>query len=244
MLGGGGTERDGGGVMLKRRTSAVALSLAAVLMAAGCGGGDDEAENEGPKAETAATPGANITTDKLPGMSAQPSDFPEGYAQRSGFPKQLTTANECVQATAPGKEGLVEQFQSLGLQGCYLAVYTKERGRDSNSPGSGTFVFPDAAAAGRAQPVLRQAVVDSLRPSGQAKVESSEEIPVSGLGEEAVPGARFTISVGGARMFRLIFYFWRNRNAVTYVGGGDSLGDFNESSYLDLAKKVDDRAGK
>ena len=230
--------------MLKRRTTAVALSLAAVLMAAGCGGGDGEAENEGPKAETAATPGTNITTDKLPTLSAQPSDFPEGYAQRSGFPKQLTTAGECLQATLPGNQALVEQFQSLGLQGCYLVVYTKERGSDSNNPGSGTFLFPDAAAAGKAQPVLRQAVVESLRPTAPAKLESSEEIPVSGLGEEAVPGARFTISQGTTRSVRLTFYFWRNRNAVTYVGGADNLGDFNESSYLDLAKKVDARAGK
>ncbi len=230
--------------MIRRRLGAIAVSLAMAVTATACGGGDDDGDAGGGAGGGTTPAGGALTVATLPTVSAQLTDFPSGYAPKAGFPKQLGSPAECAQNTAPEDVALASRLQGVGLQACYLAVYSKERGNDSNSPGSGTFLFGDATGAQSALPLLRQAIVGSLRPSGVATLRSTDDIPVSGLGEQSVPGVRFTIGVGGTRSFRLLFYFWRTGNMVAYVGGGDSLGDLNESAYLDLARKVNARAAR
>ena len=87
---------------------------------------------------------------------------------------------------------------------------------------------------------MRQFFIN-LRPSGDARLTSSEDIPVTGLGDEALPGFKATAAVAGHR-FRSFQYFWRARNLVAYAGSSDVLADFNEQTALDLAKKLDFRA--
>lgn len=65
---------------------------------------------------------------------------------------------------------LAGQLQSLGLQGCYVATFTKQvkNGSDSrsNSPGSFAFLFQDDSGASEALPAIRAFFVDSFRPTG------------------------------------------------------------------------------
>lgn len=173
---------------------------------------------------------------------AQLSDLPSGYAAKSGFPKQLSSASECVAALSPGLEAVAAELQSFGLEGCYLSVFSKQKGSDANSPGSGAYRFRDAEGATKALPVLRRAGAESLKPTGAARLDATRDVPVAGLGDQAEPGLTATLAVQ-TRKFAITLYFWRSANVVVYAGGGDSLGDFDEKAYLDLAKKVAARAG-
>ena len=90
--------------------------------------------------------------------------------------------------------------------------------------------------------VLRSVGVQSLKPTGGARIESTRDVSVTGLGDQAEPGVTTTLSVGATRRFAISLYFWRNRNVVFYSGGANSLGDLNESGYLEISKKVASRA--
>jgi hypothetical protein len=227
--------------MTRNRHALLVLVAALAMVAASCGGGDDEASEDG--GETTAVPSsATLTAGKLPGASVQLSDLPSGYSPKAGFPKQVSSAAECVNVLAQGLDAVTAQLQALGLEGCYLAVYNKEKGSDANSPGSGAFLFRDVNGATQALPILRSAGAQSLKPSGGASIESSGDVPVTGLGDQSAPGVTATIAVG-PRKFTITLFFWRSRNVVFYSGGGDSLGDLKQSSYLDLSKKVASRAG-
>jgi len=231
--------------MTKNRLALLALVAALSMAASSCGGGSDDeggSEEGGETGSSTATKG-NFTADKLPTLGVQLSDLPSGYAPKSGFPKQLSSVSECVKALAPGLDSAVPQLQALGLEGCYSSVFTKEKGNDSNTPGSGAYLFRDTEGATKALPILRSVGVQSLKPSGQARLESSRDVPVTGLGEQAEPGVTTTLAVGATRKFAITLYFWRNRNVIFYSGGGNTLGDLNEGAYLDISKKVAGRAG-
>ena len=226
--------------MTNNRLVLIALVSALSMVAFSCGGSSDDEEG-GDSGNSTASKGS-ITSDKLPSVGVQLSDLPSGYAPKTGYPKQLTSPSDCVSALGSGLDSVQTQLQSLGLEGCYLSVFTEEKGNDANSPGSGSYLFKDAEVATKALPILRSAGVQSLKPTGGATVDSTRDVPVTGLGDQSEPGVTTTLAVG-ARKFAISLYFWRSSNVVVYAGGGDSLGDFNEKSYLDLSKKVASRAG-
>ncbi|MDQ3569269.1 MAG: hypothetical protein M3396_01335 [Actinomycetota bacterium] len=227
-----------GNLWVRQHIRLPVLASVLALLAAGCGGGD-----KGDQADTVTSTGANLTAERLPRFALEPSDLPAGYKLRE--PSKLGTAAECSQAETREGAALAAQLQSLGIQACYAANYQKEvrkGGRTaSNKPGSGATLFRDAASASRALPILRQDLASNLRPTGDAGSVRTEDIPVTGLGDEALPGLR-SIVTSPAGDFRLVFYIWRTRNVVAFVGGSDTLGDFTEQSILDLAKKLDFRA--
>ncbi|MDP8976137.1 MAG: hypothetical protein M3N28_07225 [Actinomycetota bacterium] len=230
--------------MAKNRLVLLALCSALSMVAFSCGGGSEE-EGEGGEGRGSgtSTATANITADKLPTVSVQQSDLPPGYQPKAGFPKLLSSVSECVNALAPGSDAAITQLQPLGLEGCYSSVFTKARGSDSNSPGSGSYRFRDADGAAKALPVLRSVGIQSLKPTGAARLDSTRDVLVTGLGDQSEPGVTTTLSVGPTRKFAITLYFWRSGNVVVYAGGGDSLGDLNEKAYLELSKKVASRAG-
>lgn len=219
----------------------VAFVSALSLMAFSCGGSSDD--KEGGSSATSTAPKAAIAPDKLSSVGVQLSDLPPGYAPKTGYPKQLTSLPDCVAALGKGLDTVQAQLQALGFEGCYLSVFNEQKGADANSPGSGAYLFKDADAATKALPILRAAGVQSLKPTGAARFDSTKDSPAPGLGDQSEPGLTTTLAVGD-RKFSISLYFWRTRNVVVYAGGGDSLGDFNETSYLDLSKKVADRAGQ
>ncbi len=229
--------------MTKKRLALLAVVSALSMAAFTCGGSDDEGGGgEGGGSASSPAGGGNLTAARLPVVSVQQSDLPSGYSPKPGFPKRLASVPECVNALAPGQQSAIAQLQSLGLQECYSSVFTKERGSDSNSPGSGAYFFRDVDGATKALPILRSVGVQSLKPTGAARIESTKDVPVTGLGDQSESGVTITLTVAGTRRFAITLYFWRNANVVFYSGGGNSLGDLNEVSYLDIAKKVASRA--
>lgn len=229
--------------MTKNRLALLAVVSALSMVAFTCGGSDDEGGGgEGGGSASSPAGGGNLTAARLPVVSVQQSDLPSGYSPKPGFPKRLASVPECVNALAPGQQSAIAQLQSLGLQECYSSVFTKERGSDSNSPGSSAYLFRDVDGATKGLPILRNAGVQSLKPTGAARIESTKDVPVTGLGDQSESGVTTTLTVAGTRRFAITLYFWRNANVVFYSGGGNSLGDLNEVSYLDIAKKVASRA--
>jgi hypothetical protein len=217
--------------MPRKRFALPALSLFLASVLSACNGGSDTpAANDRPQAND------------LSRASLQVGDLPGGYQPRTGFPKEFSNARECVGALAQAVESLVPQLEGLGLQRCYIAVYSKVEGDQSNTPSSGTFLFPDDDKATKALPHVRSASIESLRlvPAG-TPVERPRDLPVTGLGQQSEPGLAVT-AISGAKRVTAVNYFWRSGNAVIYLGGRDSLGDLSEGAYLELAKKVAGRA--
>ena len=220
--------------MTRNRLKVLALVALLAVTAAGCGGGDTDA-NGGGQAST-----GPFTTDDLKNFIVKSSDLPSGYELQEDESGTRNGA-ECLPAETREAAEAASQLQSMGLVACQFAKFRKDVGGSYNTPGSTAFLFSDAEGASQALPVLRQFVAASGRATGGATAGPVEEIPVSGLGDEAAPGLRFTYGIDGAD-FVLVAYGWRVRNVLGFVVASDTLGDMSEQTVLDIAKKVDFRA--
>ena len=100
------------------------------------------------------------------------------------------------------------------------------------------FVFPDPGRASKALPLIRRYSVTGA--TGSRPV-SMKDIPVSGLGDQSLPGLAFSLA-GEEHRFHFFMYIWRDRNVIAVVGGGDTLGDLSKDTFLDIAKKIDFRS--
>ncbi len=212
-----------------------ALVLLVAVVLAACGGGGD-GEEDAAKAPPATA--RTFTVADLGRMTFQPSDLPAGYSRNDATSGQRT-ADRCFEG-APA--ATVSQIQSFGLQGCHTSNYTKKEGGATNNAGSGALLFRDADGASRALPVLRSALLESFEATGEADEGRTRDVPASGLGDETPPGAQASVE-GAGISFDIIFYVWRNGNVVGFLGGSDILGDMDAARLLDLARKVDARAG-
>lgn len=232
--------------MAAKRLQGFALVFTLAMIAAGCGGGSDNGNGAGSGAN--GTPAQPFNADTLKRVSLEPSDLDSGY--KRGVESGQKTAQECLKALSETRESaaFAVQLQNLGLQACQMATYSKEveKGDDTytNSPGSFAFLFPDAAAASKAVPTIRQFLIDSFRPTGDVSEASpnAQDLPASGLGDEAPPGAKFTVETGGLLEFDFAIFVWRAQNVVAGFGGSDALGDMTDRTMLDIAKKIDYRA--
>ena len=193
------------------------------------------ARDEGPQEA-----GATFDAESLERVSLEASDLPPGYVLQPGLPRRATSVHHCLEGATRQRAGLAAQLTSLGMKGCYDAAYVKVVGPASNRPGSTAYLFEDVDGASRALPELRNALAESYRGLGQAP--SARDVVVSGLGDESLPGRTFTTPTGDGRGLTFTFYIWRIGNVVVYLAGTNSLGDMNEQSLLDLARKIDSRA--
>lgn len=185
--------------------------------------------------------GPAFDAESLRRVSLQASDLPPGYVLQPGLPRQATSVHQCVEGATRQRAGLAAQLTSLGMRGCYDAAYVKTVGPASNRPGSTAFLFENAGGASRALPVLRDALAQSYRGQGQGP-GSVEDVPVSDLGDESLPGRTFATPTGGGQRLTFTFYIWRIGNVVVYAAGTNSLGDMNQQTILDMARKIDSQA--
>lgn len=216
--------------MFGSRIRAMSLGLMLVLGASGCSGGDEA---------------PTLSQGELKRSALTQADLPDGYE-----------LEEQVDSTSPencGDEGFSASFlatvKGLGFRACAGATYRKvvtEPNRQVNRPGSLLIQLRSADAASEALPKMRAALVDSVELTGGAEantdVGAENAIPVSGLGDEAPAGMRLPVDLGFvAGDAELYVYFWRRGDVIAFVGTSDYLGDFDEGSTLELAKKIDGR---
>lgn len=214
------------------------FSAVFALGAVACGGGDNgDSGSSDESSQPTQGSGGNAASGDPSRFALQPSDLPVGYTNRSGYPRSSTSAQECLATRTEEGMAAAGQIQSTGLKSCYAVVYTKSAGQNTNNPGSQSYLFRDPATAGRALPLVRQALLSSLQTRGAASSQAPTDFPVSGVGEETAPGIRATIIPGKY----LRFYFWRTGNVVVVLGGSDALDDATEQSFTDLARKIDAR---
>lgn len=216
--------------MAPLRVRAVLLALVLALGASGCGGGDDDKET---------TLGAS----DLKGFLITPADLPDGYKVQTE--QDSTDPQKCVGGTSARARAVGAKFEELGLQACTSSTYRKRREgaiNKNNTPGATVIAMKSEDDAKKALPELRKALVASYKPSGTASAGQQDEIPVSDLGEESLPGVKLTTDLGAlGGDFDLYIYVWRRDNVLVWMGSTDILGDFDEESTLTLAKKIDGR---
>ena len=131
------------------------------------------------------------------------------------------------------------QRQSVGLEGCHLSTFQAT----SSSRTSVAYLFRDVKGATQGLPVLRDVArkgLDDTSSQSGAKIEARRDVPVSGLGDQSLPGITFTAS-GGGTTASLRFYVWRSRNVVFFFLSVDPPA-VKESALLDLARKMASRA--
>lgn len=216
--------------MARLRLHALLLSFAALPLLAGCGGDDKKSE-------------AAFNVSDLKGFVMSPSDLPGGY--KLVTEQASSSAQKCVGGKTSREQAVAAKFEQLGLERCASRTYRKRVAgaiNKNNTPGSTMILLKNDSDASKALPELRKALVASYKPSGTASAGEQDDIPVSGLGEQSVPGARLTTDLGAlGGDFDLYLYFWRRGNVITWMGSTDILGDFDERSTLELAEKLDAR---
>ncbi|MDQ3679436.1 MAG: DUF4190 domain-containing protein [Actinomycetota bacterium] len=185
--------------------------------------------------------GRTFDAKSLERVSWDASDLPPDYVLQPGLPRQATSVHQCVERATRERAALAAQLESLGMRGCFDAAYVKTVGTDSNRPGSTAYLFEDVGGASRALPALRNALAESYRGLGRG-ARSPEDVSVSDLGDESLPGVTFATPTGGGQRLTFTLYIWRIGNVVVYVAGTNSLGDMNEQTILDVARKIDSRA--
>lgn len=208
------------------RIKGLALVAVAMGLSAGCGGGGSTAKPP-PR-------GQDFSAANLKLFALQAADLPSGYElqdQETSCPKAQTRE----QAAFDG------QLAPLGRENCYGVTYHKASSAGYNDLGSGAFMFPDPGRASKALPLTRRYLTTVFRVGGSGRLVSRKDIPVSGLGDQSLPGLAYTYSLAGED-YHLFAYIWRDRNVVAFLGGGDFLGDLSKDTYLDIAKKIDFRA--
>ncbi|MDQ6798592.1 MAG: hypothetical protein M3011_11355 [Actinomycetota bacterium] len=219
----------------------MALMLAMAMITAGCHGSDEKVPEV-----NRSTARATLTTDMLERVGVEQSDLPSGYNRQpdsgqKGGPECLKIISE-TRASA----SFATQLQNFGLRGCSTVAYSKEvkahGDTSNNSPGSFAFLFADEDSASKALPATRAFLKGTFRPSGDFGEPVVVDLPVSGLGDEALPGVKFTTDAKGLVTIVFALYVWRVRNVVIGVGGCDALSDMTEQTIFDMAKKIDFRA--
>lgn len=215
--------------MLVLRGHLLALGLVLVLGAAGCSGDSGSSDTR------------NVRASELKRFVPSPSDLPTGYELQEGA--NSTSAPDC------GSDGLppeaLTKIKQLGFRGCASATFRKVVAEKSNGPGLLLIALASTDAASEALPELRKGFLDTVEMSLAArpsKRSTRQNIAVSGLGDESLPGTRITIDDGAAT--QLYFYFWRRGNVISFTGSSNALEDFSVRSTLELAKKIDARIAK
>lgn len=225
--------------MTRNRLALVAFVSALSMVAFSCGGSSDDERDSGDSgAVTTAAPSTseNLTLEKLPGTGLQPFDLPPGYNPAPESTGRRTSVADCVKELGRTSDSVKAQLQSLGLEGCDLSTFQS----GSSARSSVAFLFRDVNGAAQGLPVLRAVGVDTTL-EGDLKVEERRDIPVSGLGDQSLPGFTFTASKEGKKASFTI-YSWRSRNVAFFLVGIDQAQP-KESTFLDLSKKVAGRAG-
>jgi hypothetical protein len=179
---------------------------------------------------------ANFSVHDLRRFVLTPSDLPSGYTlmrTRSGSAKDLVAGAQNSQQTAA-----FQQLAADKVKGFYSVEYHKSSGNNDNNPGSGALAFADSAEAAKALPLMKNLFLGNITPTGEATPTESS-IPVSGLGDQAVPGIRYALGAGTS--YALFFYIWRERNVDVFVGAANTLRDMTAQSLLKIAKQVNAR---
>jgi hypothetical protein len=212
--------------MPRIRALTILCSCALLLAPAGCG--DDDKKSGG--------------TD-LKRLLPEKGDLPSGYAVKTE--NGSSSANTCVGGDSADERELAKRFDELGLQACASRTFNKDENgtlKKHNTPGSTAILMDSETHASQALPILRKALLASYNPTGTASAGQQGEIPVSGLGDQSLPGARFTTDLGAlGGEFELYLYVWRRGKVVVWLGSTNILGDYDKDSTLELAKKVDRR---
>lgn len=109
------------------------------------------------------------------------------------------------------------------------------------------YLFANASTASATLRVLRaryRLATDDPAVMGEkiSVIVGRHSLRVSALGDEAPRGISFDLGGKGVASGRLLTYFWRRHNVVAIVAANDVLGDFDQRSVLNLARRIDRRA--
>jgi hypothetical protein len=220
----------------QRRAALIAvLGCCLSLGLAACGSSESSSTTK------AQSPSHDYTVAQLSRFAVTSSQLPPGYSQTKT--QGGTTGDLSKLATTRQQADLLNELTADGVEGFYVVAYRKDGSNGAaNRPGSTAFAFGNPGEASRALPLLRNLISTGLVTTGSYSVTQSS-VPVSGLGDQSVPGLRFAFSPPGAGPgapeFSLYFYLWRDRNVDAFVAGGDALGDLSGPSILTIAKQVD-----
>ena len=178
---------------------------------------------------------ANITMGELPRFALKPSELPSGYTQTEA--KSLSVNSIRGTTTTRQQAAIFRQLAADGLEGSSATEYLKSAGSSNNRPGSAALAFGNPGGAAKALPILRQLMINgTFVPVGVSGTVTA--IPVSGLGDQTLPGLRLDIGSG----YAVYGYLWRDRNVDVLVVASDVLGDMSGPSILMIAKQIDFRA--
>ena len=217
------------------RPHLLAVATLVALAAPGCGS-DDHGSAAKPT-RTAAH--EHYTKDDLKRFAIRSADLPAGYKKTES---RSWSAERCLQSANSEHAALTSRFKAWGIEGCTGVTYRRKTHDDERyvDVASGAFAFRDPSSAAQALPVIRKALINSGQTSGDIRIISRHSIAVSGLGDETARGARTRMRVLGESA-SWFFYFWRTRNVVVFVFTSDFLGDLDEQSTLEIAKRIDYR---
>lgn len=219
------------------RWSGVVVAATMTLVACS-GGGDLGGRDQAPPADSF-TP--QDLDDRIAGWS---DALPDGYEETS---RRTMQSAGCVElwesvATVPS---LPAELSDLGFSGCVINAFNRQQGNLVGGSNVLAFLFDDVPGASEALPVTRQWLADAATDSVPAgySLESLDPIPVEGLGDEALPGIRFSVASPDRPGWEGILHAWRTGNAVVTVGGTTTLGDLDAAAILAIARDVDARTG-
>jgi len=216
------------GQRLKRAALLAMLAGAVAIPLTACG------TTTSSSTPTAPTVNHNHTVGHLSRLLLTRADLPSGYSQttsRSGPAKDVLRFAKTRQEAAAFR-----QLITGGLVGYASTDFHKSVDGNSNTPGSIAFAFDSVADASRALAITRSLFRIAFVPTGDAS-GAQTSIPVSGLGDQSLPGVRFALGPYG-----LYVYIWRDRNVDVILGASDILGDLSGKSILVIAKQIDFRA--
>lgn len=224
-----GREREHGAI----RSRALSVALVAALAAVGCGGNDDDSDGKRVRGD------GRFEAEQLELFALKGSDLPRGYERKE---RETGSRDELLdRAETSAEEASLERTAAPGLQSFYAVSYRKEAGGNYSEPGSVVLLYRSAGGASRALPLVRRYVAATAVPAGDVGPVSTRRLPVSGLGDESLPGLQFSVRGLPGKSF---LYAWRNRNVVVTLGWGDTFGDVSAKTLLETAKKLDSRAAK
>lgn len=201
-------------------------SLLSLLLAA-CGS-ENSSTTKAPAANQ------NYSASDLPRFVLSSSQLPPGYSQTEA--KAVPANNLSSMVKTRQQAAQLGELSANGLQDVYDVEFHKGNDSGNNDPGSGAFAFANAQDASRALALLRSIFSANTYANGGGPGSGTlTSIPVSGLGDQSVPGVN--INVGDGYAFYL--YFWRDRNVDAFVGAGNTLGDMSQKSVLTIAQEID-----
>ena len=206
--------------MLHLHRHLLAFALAIAATSAGCGGSDGESGDA--KATTAG---------KLAGFVLTKADLPAGYTPEDD--NGPSSRKSCLEDR---ERYLRSKLASLGLRRCAEAMFLKNRDLGGgngliNTPDSGAMMMRTQRDASHALRVLRREIVSKVKSLGDV-----HSVPVQRLGDEAPRGIAADFGNG-----TLFVYIWRRGSVVAMVSSTSTLGDFDQRTTLELARRLDTR---